>query len=143
MSSLHQLATVAFWFSAMLVVYTYAVYPMVLWALTTWRRGPRAPQTGNDDTLPTVSVLIVAHNEERIIRARIENLLALDYPVDKLELAVASDGSRDRTADIVAEYAARGVRLFAYHRTPERLRHWMRQSPSLRVKSPCCLTRTR
>ena len=70
----------------------------------------------DDRALPTISVLIVAHNEEHIIRERIENLLALDYPSDKLELAVASDGSRDRTEAIVAEYAHRSVRLFAYEK---------------------------
>ena len=108
------LASAAFWVSAVLVVYTYAAYPAVLWVLTRRREGPLPPQGLEDRALPTVSVLIVAHNEERFIRERIENLLALDYPADKLELAVASDGSRDRTDDIVREYA--NVRLFAYEK---------------------------
>jgi cellulose synthase/poly-beta-1,6-N-acetylglucosamine synthase-like glycosyltransferase len=58
-----------------------------------------------------VSVLIVGHNEEAMIRARIENLLALDYPAGALELVVASDGSSDRTVEIVRQYEGRGVRL--------------------------------
>ena len=114
MPSIHALATVVFWTSAALVVYTYIAYPAVLWLWTLREEGPRPPQAPDDLALPTISVLIVAHNEEHIIRERIENLLALDYPSDKLELAVASDGSRDRTEDIVAEYAHRSVRLFAY-----------------------------
>ena len=114
MPSIHALATVVFWTSAALVVYTYLAYPVVLWLLTSRDRGPRPPEALDDRALPTISVLIVAHNEEHIIRERIENLLSLDYPSDKLELAVASDGSRDGTAAIVAEYATRSVRLFAY-----------------------------
>ena len=59
-------------------------------------------------------VLIAAHNEESVIRSRIENLLALDYPKDKLELVIASDASRDATVTIVREYEDRAVRLVEF-----------------------------
>jgi len=110
------MAAFVFWLSAALVVYTYLVYPAILWLLTRRNEGPRPPRELEDSALPTISVLIVAHNEEHIIRERIENLLSLDYPSEKLELAVASDGSRDRTEVIVEEYANRSVRLFAYEK---------------------------
>jgi len=66
---------------------------------------------------PAVTVLIAAHNEEGDIEARILNALALNYPADKLEIAIASDGSTDGTNDIVRRYAERyrdRVKLFAY-----------------------------
>jgi len=61
---------------------------------------------------PTVTVLITAFNEEAAMREKLENTLAIDYPGDKLEILVASDGSTDRTDEIVREYATRGVKLF-------------------------------
>ncbi|HYR19221.1 MAG TPA: glycosyltransferase family 2 protein, partial [Myxococcales bacterium] len=60
---------------------------------------------------PSVSVLIAAYNEQGCIGRRIENLLAQDYPADKLEILVGSDGSTDETDAIVQHYAARGVKL--------------------------------
>jgi cellulose synthase/poly-beta-1,6-N-acetylglucosamine synthase-like glycosyltransferase len=60
--------------------------------------------------------LIAAHNEEIDIEARILNALALDYPADRLEIVIASDGSTDRTNEIVRQYADRGVLLFAYEK---------------------------
>jgi cellulose synthase/poly-beta-1,6-N-acetylglucosamine synthase-like glycosyltransferase len=114
MNLMHTTAFYVFWGCAALVVYTYFVYPVLLVVLGALRRGPVAPPDSNDAGLPSVSVLIVAHNEESVIRERIENLLALDYPKDKLELVIASDSSRDRTVDIVNEYRERSVRLFAF-----------------------------
>src|SRR5205823_4455975 len=56
--------------------------------------------------LPSVSILISALDEEEVIGARVANCLAQDYPADRLEVVIASDGSRDRTAAIVSEWAA-------------------------------------
>jgi cellulose synthase/poly-beta-1,6-N-acetylglucosamine synthase-like glycosyltransferase len=61
-----------------------------------------------------ISVLIAAHNEEAVIAERIQNALAMDYPPDKLEIVVASDGSEDGTAEIVRRFAYLGVRLLDY-----------------------------
>ncbi|MBI4241865.1 MAG: glycosyltransferase [Candidatus Rokubacteria bacterium] len=63
---------------------------------------------------PTVSLIISALNEEAAIRAKVENSLALDYPRDRLEIVVASDGSTDRTDAIVRGFADRGVRLHRF-----------------------------
>jgi cellulose synthase/poly-beta-1,6-N-acetylglucosamine synthase-like glycosyltransferase len=65
---------------------------------------------------PRVILIISAHNEARIIRNKIENSLALDYPKDKLRIVIASDGSVDGTNDIVREYESRGVVLKAFDR---------------------------
>jgi cellulose synthase/poly-beta-1,6-N-acetylglucosamine synthase-like glycosyltransferase len=88
------------------IVWVYAGYPVVL-AVTAWlRRKPvaRAPIT------PDVSLVICAYNEERDIRRKLEECLGADYPAEHLEIIVASDGSTDRTDDIVREFAPR-VRL--------------------------------
>ena len=84
---------IIFWASAGLVVYAYAVYPVAIWCLS--RLFGRPPQAENsaDTDLPSVTLLISAYNEESVIERRLENLRALDYPADKLELVVTSDAS--------------------------------------------------
>jgi len=114
MPLLHASAFVVFWGCAALIVYAYMVYPVLLVTLGALRRAAVAPREPNDADLPSVSVLVVAHNEESVIRERIDNLLALDYPKSKLELVIASDSSRDRTVDIVNEYSGRGIQLIAF-----------------------------
>lgn len=63
----------------------------------------RSTAFNKDELVPTVSLIIAAYNEERIIKDKIKNCLELDYPKDKLEIIVASDGSTDKTNDIVEE----------------------------------------
>ena len=64
--------------------------------------------------LPEVTLLVAAHNEERVIEQKIRNSLSLDYPTERLQIVFASDGSTDATPEIVARYADRGVRLLDY-----------------------------
>src|SRR5437879_6139407 len=97
--------------SLALVGYCYFVYPLVIWACSRlFGRRPVFPQLADDD-LPDVTLLIAAHNEERWIGARIENALALDYPCEKLEVVVASDGSRDATVAIATGFTNARVRV--------------------------------
>ena len=58
-----------------------------------------------------MTLIVPAHNEEDVIERKLENVLALDYPHDQLEVVVASDDSSDATHDIVARFEPRGVRL--------------------------------
>lgn len=102
----------AFWISLAIAGYAYMGYPLLL-ALTCRRE--RTPPS-KDGRLPSVTLFIPVRNEERVIRAKIENCLALDYPRDRLEIIVASDGSTDRTTVIVGEYVTRGVILDAQPR---------------------------
>ncbi len=95
---------VIFWVSLALLAWTHVVYPALATALA-WIR-PRAVLTG--DEVPTVTIVVAAHNEEGVIERRIENLRALDYPREKLELVVTSDASTDATESL-AEHA--GVRV--------------------------------
>jgi cellulose synthase/poly-beta-1,6-N-acetylglucosamine synthase-like glycosyltransferase len=91
-----------------LVFYTYIGYPILLLTLRVLL--PRKDIIRKNIT-PAVSLLISCHNEENVIREKIENSLSLDYPREKLEIIVVSDASTDKTEDIVKEYENRGVRL--------------------------------
>ncbi|MBM4036929.1 MAG: glycosyltransferase family 2 protein, partial [Planctomycetes bacterium] len=63
---------------------------------------------------PTVTLLVPAYNEERALAAKLDSCVALDYPKDKLQVVVLSDGSTDGTAAIAARYAQHGVGLMAF-----------------------------
>ena len=70
------------------------------------------PQPVNDaDGTPTVAVVVAAWNEETVVERRLENLLELDYPAERLEIVVASDASTDRTDELVEAVAAREPRV--------------------------------
>src|SRR5262245_6179013 len=97
-----------------IVVFAYLGYPLLVWfASRTFGREPERPDAA-DHELPTVSLLIAAYNEESEIGQRIENALETDYPDAKFEIVVASDGSTDRTNEIVRSYERLGVKLLAY-----------------------------
>ena len=98
-----------FWAAVGLILYTYVFFPALVVA-----RGRlfERPFEKSDHT-PSVSVVIAAHNEEAHIGSRIENLLGQDYPLDRVEILVASDGSGDRTDAIASGYADRGVQLIS------------------------------
>lgn len=108
-----------FWSCLFLVVYTYCLYPLLL-ALLCRVRGKRpadTPGAGTSPTdadLPPVTMLVAAHNEERVIAEKIENSLAIDYPADRFRVVVASDGSQDRTNAIVAACDDPRIQLIAY-----------------------------
>jgi len=98
----------SFWFSAALILYVYAGYPVLLYL---YSRTVPARQILLPDGLPRVSLLISAFNEEECIAERLENSLRLDYPEELREIIVISDQSSDRTDEIVAGFADRGVKL--------------------------------
>jgi cellulose synthase/poly-beta-1,6-N-acetylglucosamine synthase-like glycosyltransferase len=95
-----------FLFSAALLIYVIAGYPLVLLLS---RRS--APPIRKAYVPRTVSVLIAVHNGEKFIRRKLESVLSIDYPRELMEITVASDGSTDSTESIVEEFAPRGVRL--------------------------------
>jgi len=103
--------TLAFWVCVVLLVYVYVGYPLLCWCLgSLLRRDPRGRALADDD-LPRVSIVTVAFNEAESIAATLENKLSQDYPADRLEILVVSDGSTDETDSIVGAFADRGVRL--------------------------------
>jgi cellulose synthase/poly-beta-1,6-N-acetylglucosamine synthase-like glycosyltransferase len=93
-------AVVLFWASLAGLVWTHVGYP--LFATLLARVAPRRVHLA--DLEPAVTVIVTAYNEEPVIARRIENLLELDYPRDKLQVVVTSDASTDRTEEIALSY---------------------------------------
>ncbi|HJY27070.1 MAG TPA: glycosyltransferase family 2 protein [Pyrinomonadaceae bacterium] len=105
---------IVFWSALFALAYTYAGYPLLLLVISAVRSRPIAKANHR----PSVTVIITAYNEERDLKAKIENTLSLNYDSNLLEIVVASDCSSDGTDEIVRSFATRGVRL---HRQAERL----------------------
>ena len=89
------LAMLAFWICVAVPVYAYLGYPLVMRLLA---RGHEHAIANNPDAWPEITVVIAACNEEARIAARIRDILAQDYPADRLQVIVADDGSSDATA---------------------------------------------
>jgi poly-beta-1,6-N-acetyl-D-glucosamine synthase len=96
-----------FWLSASLVGYSYLGYPVWLWLRSRWSPRPVRRSSGS----PEVSAIMVVRNEEAVIARKVENLLMLEYPHGKLEVIVVSDGSDDRTVEILCEFEKRDPRV--------------------------------
>jgi cellulose synthase/poly-beta-1,6-N-acetylglucosamine synthase-like glycosyltransferase len=122
---------IVFWLSAALIGWTLVGYAAAL-ALLVRFGAPEpkaAPVTGRAESLPRLSLIIAAHDEERVIVAKVENSLALDYPRERLEVIVACDGCSDATAeraraagaDVVLELP-RGGKIRAQDEAVERAR---------------------
>lgn len=92
---------ILFWFSLGAIGYAYVGYAALLWLLTR-RTSARAPLA--DAPLPPVTLLIPVHNEAAVLERKLQNALALDYPPERLQVLVVSDGSTDATAEIVRRY---------------------------------------
>lgn len=101
---------IVFWSAFGFVAYTYAGYPLVLWALSRCVRAPADPPAPAG--WPEVTVVIAVHNEARRVRAKIANLRALDYPSGRMKILIVSDGSTDATVALLA--AEPGVRMLRY-----------------------------
>ena len=100
-------AVVLFWGSLVALAWTHALYPVAV-ALGARLRTRRVAI--DDAYLPSVAVIVTAYNEEDVIERRLENLRALDYPPDLLELVVTSDASTDRTEELAGAAGARVIR---------------------------------
>lgn len=122
--------TVLFWIAAGVILQAYVGYPVSL-ALLRLVLGDRS-RHARGDGLPSITMVISAYNEERVIRQKIENSLALDYPSDRMEIVVISDGSTDRTEDIAREFVDRGVRLRAFQGRQGKVACLNQVLPSLR-----------
>jgi cellulose synthase/poly-beta-1,6-N-acetylglucosamine synthase-like glycosyltransferase len=96
-----------FWISLGALLWTHVLYPLAAAGLAR----VRTRRVDAKPIEPSVTVVVAAHNEEAVIARRLENLLALDYPADKLEVVVTSDASTDRTEEIARGFP--GVRVVA------------------------------
>jgi poly-beta-1,6-N-acetyl-D-glucosamine synthase len=108
--------TYVFWASAILIGYVYVGYPALLamWvrvrplsAKSSGERTDRVPKRLAVHVLPAISIVVAARNEARRLGARVKNLLALDYPANRRQIIVVSDGSTDDTLRVLAPFSTR------------------------------------
>ena len=99
---------VIFWICLAIVVYTYVGYGVLLYLLLCLKRllckPQKEPVLPNDDQLPDVTLMICAYNEEDIIGEKMENIRQIDYPADKFCIMWVTDGSNDRSNELLREY---------------------------------------
>lgn len=96
---------IVFWISLFLVFYTFVGYGLLLFVLLRIKRFWVKPfQFKHDNFLPLVTILIAAWNEEDMIVQKIHNTLALNYPQDKLQIIFVTDGSTDKTPDLIRNF---------------------------------------
>lgn len=101
-----------FWGALALLLHSYLIYPFSLPLIHFVYRPRRKVDLNN---VPTLSIIIAAYNEEKIIGQKIENCLELDYPAAQIEILVGSDGSSDRTIEILNQYQSKAnLRIFPY-----------------------------
>jgi len=93
--------------ACLLIIYIVAGYPLVL----RWMALHRSRPVQRRPIDPSVSLIIAVYNGERFLEGKLQSVLALEYPADKLDIIVASDGSTDRTEEIAASFAAQRVSL--------------------------------
>jgi len=107
----HTLFLALFWLSLVILVYTFLGYPFLIWCLA--RIFPHPAAKAAPPIYPTVSIVLIAHNEEARIVTRIENLFGSIYPSDKLEIIIVSDGSTDATTAKITALHDQRIHLMA------------------------------
>ena len=96
---------VIFWTSVFLIFFSYAIYPVLIkLAASIFGKSIPSYEPEKIEEWPEVAVVIAAYNEEKDIQARVENLLAQDYPADKINFFIGSDGSKDKTNEILSGF---------------------------------------
>lgn len=98
---------VIFWLSLFLIFWAYFGYLAALKIISLFHK----KKLLRSDMTPVISMVITAFNEEKRIIQKLDNTLSLDYPHEKLEIIVVSDGSTDKTEDIVRSFESKGVKL--------------------------------
>ncbi len=98
---------VLYWVFFALTIHPYITYPFVILILSSLRPEP----VQKNEKKPLISIVVPAYNEEDTIEQRVRNLLALDWPADRLEVLIASDGSSDRTNDVVQALSDEDARV--------------------------------
>lgn len=107
------IASLVLWMAVGVVAYVYLGYPLLLLLLgrtmgSTWRKDEPHPA-------PRVSILVAAHNEERVIARKVRNCLSLEYDPAKLQVVVVCDGCDDATAEVARQAGDGRVCVIAYH----------------------------
>lgn len=99
---------IIFWVSIVTITYTYFGYPAIIFLLALVFNKPIKKAEYN----PKISIILSVFNEERVIEEKIKNLVTLDYPQEKIEILIGSDGSNDKTNEIISKYTDDRFKLF-------------------------------
>ena len=99
--------TFIFWGSIFTVFFAYCGYPLSLYLFGLYIK----KRSRKEAFLPSVTLIITAYNEEKAIEEKLQNCLNIDYPRERLQILIASDGSTDRTNDIVKNMKNEGIEL--------------------------------
>ncbi len=102
--------TFLFWFSLILIVYAYAGYPLLLLVVSRLFKKPVRKKEAERQ----VTIILSAFNEEKSIEQKLLNLLELNYPEEKLEILVGSDGASDKTDEIISKFHSTRIRFFRF-----------------------------
>ena len=116
-----------FWLSLSLIFFTYAGYPICLFIRA--RNWPRPVRRAR--IFPRVTIVLAVHNEEQNLLRKLDNLAAINYPADRLEVIAVSDGSTDRTKEILGEWqnpTRRAVILLEHNGKANALNHGMAEA---------------
>jgi len=105
-----------FWTGLTLVIYTYVGYGIFIYIFSKFQGKRKEIDNQSDTSLPAVTLMIAAYNEERFIATKINNSLSLDYPTEKLHIWIVADGSTDKTLEIAESFPT----VRAFH-LPERM----------------------
>jgi cellulose synthase/poly-beta-1,6-N-acetylglucosamine synthase-like glycosyltransferase len=105
-----------FWTAFGLIAYTYVFFPLLLAVLARLfgSRQTELPGCGANEELPKVAMIIAAYNEQEVLTAKLANTWSLDYPADKFEILIGSDGSNDRTTEILKSCSDNRLRTVAF-----------------------------
>jgi len=104
-----------FWVSIGLIVYSYAIYPLFLFAMVRLQRKTESiVASPSAQELPKVSLIIAAYCEEDVILQRVHNALMLDYPADRIEVLIGVDGNLDATGELVESVKDDRIRLHQF-----------------------------
>jgi Glycosyltransferases, probably involved in cell wall biogenesis len=104
-----QLLEIILWLSILVVVYTYGLYPVILVAMPKSKKQPSRDVAM--EKLPTVSVVMSVYNEETVLPEKLRNISLLRYPREKIEFIFGSDGSTDRTNEILSRETSQGIKV--------------------------------
>ena len=109
-------ATLLFWSACAMVVYAYAIFPLLLAVLSRYFGEHTEPEEGASGPLPLprVAMVVAAYNEERVIDAKLRNTWQIDYPASRFEVLIGSDGSSDATGDLLRGCGDSRLRAFIF-----------------------------
>jgi len=107
---MHIAFNLIFYLTVFLCLSTYFLYPVLLMIFAKFNK----TDSIKEEFLPLITIIISAYDEEKHIEQKIKNTLDVEYPTEKLEIIVGSDGSKDNTDNIVSQYKKFGVKLMSF-----------------------------